>query len=460
MVKRVYEGLYPNHLALKKELNQKGLQPLDKAVAEWVNEKGHTYPLYEKQSVRPLTLADDNAELLHWRDGLRQLTTSYEVEESYLSAIESTIKQRLIIEHGEKDDIRLETLYFKDEYPIDQMEKASQLNRLGLRGIKKVGAYIQGNRCFSLYDRQTARPLTLKNAKKTEKEYWLDGLRQGMGLVSSDVSRESLIKTLEQSLAKPQSSKKSSASRSLPSTTLSYEKLVEQLKKTPDSFLFLNVVGTGIFSHDEVIQLSLIRPSGEIVYHQHFQPKAELIQQRWVQDKVLSPAEWTHEWAKIEPLLTHHTLLIHNSDYDLKLIEQTCQTYRLTVPPLQVIPLMPLIKKQFGYSSLEGCVSHHSWKVNRSELVLNSLLSTFFILSLFLPEAEVFQKKQEAEQVFHDYCHQRQSAGVLKAKEKGWHWIQQSLHLHPSIQSFDVLDTNHCSFVVEQLRPLVGRTTC
>ena len=114
MVKRVYEGVYPNHLALKKELNQKGLQPLDKAVAEWVNEKGHTYPLYEKQSVRPLTLADDNAELLHWRDGLRQLTTSYDVEESYLSAIESTIKQRLIIEHGEKDDIRLETLYFKD----------------------------------------------------------------------------------------------------------------------------------------------------------------------------------------------------------------------------------------------------------------------------------------------------------------------------------------------------------
>lgn len=223
--------------------------------------------------------------------------------------------------------------------------------------------------------------------------------------------------------------------------------LMDSIQFHPEQFLFLNIVGTGVFSNDEVIQLSLLDVSGNIVYSSYFKPESALFIKCQHQQFLTHAATWTGEWEKIQLLMFGKTLLVHNPEYDLKLIQQTCQKYRVDLPAhLTILELKTLIKKKTGFHSLEGSMLEHEWKINRSELVVNALLTCFSLLAILFPEHQVFKKKQETETLFKSYCHRRQ-----KAETEGWKWLRQALQLSPSIQSFELFGMRECDFVIQQL---------
>ena len=200
---KVYEEVYPNHLKTKTELNRMGLKAIDE-VAIFKNDKGYNLPL---------TLEDSNTDLLLWREGLKS-KEKLNVDEVYLlRQIEYRMKSRIVSEYPEKEGVSFETIYFDNEYPMDKLAKASELNKKGLRGIEKVAVYLSKNTCYHLYPVASAIPLKIDSATKTEKSYWLKGLNSGM-IVLDEKSKTDLISKIEHSLNNESSKQKKEVSRS------------------------------------------------------------------------------------------------------------------------------------------------------------------------------------------------------------------------------------------------------
>lgn len=209
---KVYEGTYPEHLKLKKELNQGGLKAMVET-AIFKNDKGYSYKLYSIDSAIPLTLEDSNTDLLLWREGLKS-KEQLNVEELYLlRQIESQVKTRIIKEYPEKEGVSFETIYFDNEYPKDKLGKKTELNRKGLRGIDKVAVYLSKDTCYHLYSIDSAIPLEIDSSTKTEKNYWLDGLKSGI-INLDEATKLNLISKIEHSLDSKISNKKKEAANS------------------------------------------------------------------------------------------------------------------------------------------------------------------------------------------------------------------------------------------------------
>ena len=88
-----------------------------------------------------------------------------------------------------------------------------------------------------------------------------------------------------------------------------------------------------------------------------------------------------------------------NSEYELRMIHQSCEKWGVEKPKLSVIDLKLTLKHLTGYSSLEGASDQQIWQVNKSELVWNARLSAYLLLSVLNPEAKVLKQVKDLSQL-------------------------------------------------------------
>ncbi|MBP3907720.1 MAG: hypothetical protein J6D33_02200 [Turicibacter sp.] len=257
---KIYQLKYPSHLSLKKELNQQGLRPIEAKVAIFKNEKGHSYDLYDKTKVTALTLQDLSGDLTLWRSGLLAKQPLTDTQQELIYQIETVVKQRVVDQYPNQEEVTLETLYFNNEYPVEKMGKPSELSRKGLKGIRKIGAYINADKCSPLYEWESAVPLDMKTATKRELEYW----REGVLMSDSDSSEEaihSLLESLDIEIqnrnGRTRISKKTS-SKKKESGGVAWQHLKQYIVNQPESYAIVSVVGSGIFSTDETLQVIVL----------------------------------------------------------------------------------------------------------------------------------------------------------------------------------------------------------
>lgn len=486
-------------LKRKGEFYREGIKPTQDVVTTFINDKGIEYSLYHPDFFEPLTLEDGNYELILWRTGLKEKGNT---DTALIQAIEQQVKARVLKNETAKDWLTEDNLFFNHEYPTDQMLKPSELKRLGLKSNEPIGAYINNERASTLYSVKQAIPLTVEEATPGEKRYWLEGLEQGLVTELNEEERQALIQKIRLSLEHPvkkeritseskekktksttskkpsqkkatkkgepmkrgrvKNDKQPSAKMSLVERndnlgsclTIDVATLKQKISSDPTQFLFFNVVGTGIFSQDEVVQLSLVDAQGNVVYNQYFLPTATHLQSHPLLKKSSPRLTFASAWATLLPFIQSKTLLIHNPDYDLSLLAQTCKTYKLSIPTPTFVNLKPLIKEQSGYSSLEAGTHQLSWSVNKSEIIQNSLLSCFVSFSFLLSTTTTtwLAQKEKAHEIFERYCELRQKKGNNQVREEGWRWLRQNLGLSNQTQSFDLFGTNQCQFVIDRLQ--------
>ena len=103
----------------------------------------------------------------------------------------------------------------------------------------------------------------------------------------------------------------------------------------PERYVILDTETTGLFKQDEIIQLSVVQLNGQVLYNQYFKPtvrshpkayQTHKISQQFLADK----PTWAMCWPEIESLLKDKVILIHNSSFDKKMMNQTCQRYGIT----------------------------------------------------------------------------------------------------------------------------------
>ncbi len=113
------------------------------------------------------------------------------------------------------------------------------------------------------------------------------------------------------------------------------QKIVEiarhKLKENP---LYIDTETTGIGRTDEILEISILDSDGSIVYESLIRPlksiPADVIAIHGITDEMVqSSRPWAIAWQSIRPLLSGRLLAMYNAEFDLRMMQQSLEQYRL-----------------------------------------------------------------------------------------------------------------------------------
>jgi DNA polymerase-3 subunit epsilon len=101
--------------------------------------------------------------------------------------------------------------------------------------------------------------------------------------------------------------------------------------------IFLDTETTGVRSTAEIIEISLIDHTGEVLLDSLVRPRLPIpvaaTQVHGIHDAMVATAPtWPELWPQVQALLAERTVGIYNVDFDLRLLKQTHQHYGLLWP--------------------------------------------------------------------------------------------------------------------------------
>lgn len=99
-----------------------------------------------------------------------------------------------------------------------------------------------------------------------------------------------------------------------------------------EEYLILDTETTGLGARDEVIELGIIDMEGNTVYHSLFKPGCPIGEKAAEvhgisMDQVQDAPEFSEEWSKIKAVLEGKEVLIYNSKFDLRMLNQTARIH-------------------------------------------------------------------------------------------------------------------------------------
>ena len=101
-----------------------------------------------------------------------------------------------------------------------------------------------------------------------------------------------------------------------------------------ENYLILDTETTGIGKQDEVLELGIIDMDGNTIYHSLFNPscpigtKASEIHGISMEEVKEAP-QFPKVWQQVKDILAGSKILIYNSDFDVRMLNQTARIYGL-----------------------------------------------------------------------------------------------------------------------------------
>jgi len=121
--------------------------------------------------------------------------------------------------------------------------------------------------------------------------------------------------------------------------------------------LILDTETTGFNEDAEVIEIALLDKYGQVYLNTLVQCQQEAIPQeamrvhRIHKSMLRNAPTFPQVWQKLQPLLASHEVVIYNAEYDLRLLKQTAQRYRLDLPEMHKHCLMQHYSAYVGQAS-------------------------------------------------------------------------------------------------------------
>jgi DNA polymerase III subunit epsilon len=119
--------------------------------------------------------------------------------------------------------------------------------------------------------------------------------------------------------------------------------------------LFLDTETTGVRSTAEIIEICLVDHTGEILFDSLVQPRLPIppaaTMVHGISNAMVATAPtWVDLWPQVQAILEKRTVGIYNADFDLRLLRQTHQQYRMLWSPPQFDPfcIMQLYAQFYG----------------------------------------------------------------------------------------------------------------
>lgn len=433
----VYEGMsYPAHLKPKTTLYKMGLRATKEPVAITRKSGGQEYFLYAVNDTERLTIETANTkELRYWKIGIKEREDCLTEEEKKLAKKVARSKRR----REAKKEQQTKTISYPSGIKLSSSTYKSHRKIIE----KNVDDAIVKTLNLQTYDLSNRPSALLTPRELLGQDYTFNGSVLGV-MDWGDGVREYLY-TYQ------------------PKTKVNWKTLLDAALLNPSEYVILDTETTGIEYDDEVIQLTCLDVAGNVLYDGYFNPTKT---SHWAAAKkhklskyfLAKQPEWRDEWPKISSLLQGKTILAHNSDFDQRLIQQTCQRYELE-PNLDLtfICTMPFVKALTGENTLEKALDALDYKTGITTLH-NARTDCFMLLKVLLPKQELFVLQEKAESLFERVCrYKTEVLGESDAKTKGWDWILSTNPADSACKDFKVLDLKTCQFIITSLDSTVHK---
>jgi DNA polymerase-3 subunit epsilon len=129
-------------------------------------------------------------------------------------------------------------------------------------------------------------------------------------------------------------------------SAIMWARAIANAKQTEPPTYYLDTETTGTKDHDVIVQIGIANQRGEVLMDTLVHPGKVQIHEKaqethGIDIMMLEDAPtFADIWAQLEPLLKHGTLVIYNSAFDVRLLEQSAKQYNLTIPRLTTHCLM------------------------------------------------------------------------------------------------------------------------
>jgi len=98
--------------------------------------------------------------------------------------------------------------------------------------------------------------------------------------------------------------------------------------------LFLDTETTGIDNNAEIVEIAIVDYQGEVVYDSlvkpvHVIPPDAIKVHGITNEDVLNAPSWPETWPHVRSILENHLVGMYNSEYDIRLMQQSCKINNL-----------------------------------------------------------------------------------------------------------------------------------
>lgn len=98
--------------------------------------------------------------------------------------------------------------------------------------------------------------------------------------------------------------------------------------------IYLDTETTGLDKASEIIEIGIVDWDGSILYQSYVKPARPIppsatAVHHITQDMVTSAPSWPAVWAGLRPLIYNRPIGIYNSEFDLRMMKQSMEQYRL-----------------------------------------------------------------------------------------------------------------------------------
>ena len=120
-------------------------------------------------------------------------------------------------------------------------------------------------------------------------------------------------------------------------------------------FVVLDTETTGLDSHAEIVEISIIDKQGRVLFDSLIKPKKPIPRDaqriHGISNMTVSTApSWAGVYNQVKEILTApgRTVVIYNADYDVRIIQQTCRLHGLNMFDFNSTCLMLQYAKFWG----------------------------------------------------------------------------------------------------------------
>jgi DNA polymerase III epsilon subunit-like protein len=132
--------------------------------------------------------------------------------------------------------------------------------------------------------------------------------------------------------------------------------------------LYLDTETTGRERNSEIVEICIIDDMGEVVFESLVKPSAQIPLAATrihgiTNEMVKNASSWMVLWPKVQDIITNRTVGIYNSEFDLRMIMQTLDKYRMRSSILQSFSSFCIMKLYAQYiGEWDRARGHYRWR--------------------------------------------------------------------------------------------------
>lgn len=214
---------------------------------------------------------------------------------------------------------------------------------------------------------------------------------------------------------------------------------------TKSNYLIMEMVTTGCGNDDEILELTIINLDGKLLYEQRFETKKN----KKFQYHFSKPLHlWKNDWDKIKKILTDKIILVPNTIYAKRLIDQTCEKYgNEKLDDMRIICSKPRIQHKVSILKI-------LWKKDE-EIQENPHNVCFDFLQIIYPNAKIYYLRRKSKIYFDKLCDYKFKRGFVNAYKIGNEWLINEYHLNSFEINFNTFSYEICEDIIDLIYPIL-----